>query len=700
MVSTTAGNENSTIIANQKILNQYTIASQLSQSTIEGLNNRITMNKAAIYASQQQRVILSEETTNYISSISKYTNIIQGQKEFIQQGTSTIQNYSLQISTGYSSIAYNTSTFNSSAIAYSTAYYTYLGWNSLVDSQTVTLSAQKDKVSNLVIAQRAASKNLAESNTILQKKSSDLSTLTSRALNLQSILTKQRIVEATAMANYNSTANTLSTLSSTYNAAVANNKYAIALSTQNTLENAYTAALASFTRADILYNNASGPQGILLQARSMALSALQTAEVNKGEAASTTSTLKSIAGIANNDLYTTMLSGLQQNLTNNLRLANTFMNYKLSSLDAVVKWSTVYEASKIDIMNYKSQLTLYSSFYESSIQGGSTLLGLAQQNQSTVTGKNAQANAVNATISILNTNYDKYMSTYNGYITVSSMYNKEFIEYTNNISTVSSQYYSTNMAVNTLNIEYNNMVVENLTNAAMLFAKSSILNTQKITLATYDTQIKNNVNALEITGYNYKETFTRAKAIVIQNEYQGKVLQAIEYASTLTREQNLTTPLAADLTTFGIPETYKTLDSINTFLNNFTKVYDAYNNQATTIAGLSTSISYQANSWSTLNIYNSAYFYKTSTDPTLINKVNAASEDFSMKQDTVSDLLKTYNSGQNKIKIVKENFSTAYSSIFTAADIIGHESTISSFIISGYKQGLANLADNGIIFNL
>lgn len=702
IVSTSAGNQNSTILANQNIYNQYLIASQLSQSTINGINNQIQLNNASIYASQQQRAILSQESTMYVSTKAYYNSLIQQKSAVIVNGNSTMQSYGLQISSAYSTIAYDNSTFVSSAIGYSTAYYSYLGWASAFTTQNDTLAAQNISLSSLALAQEIATRNLAVSTAVWREKSSDLSTLNTITINLQSTLTQQRINEANAIFNYNSTINTLSTLSSTYNAAVANNKYALALSTQTATQEAYTTALRTFTRADLLYENssASGPQGTLWQARSMAQQALYSAEKNKGGAESTTSTLQTLAGIANTDLYATMLSGLEQNVINNMKLANTFMNYKISSLNTVKRWSTVYESAKIDLAAYNDQLKLYSSFYESSMNGSSTLYGLAKLDQSTISGKNLEGTAILATISFLNTNYSNYTSSYNGFISMSTLYKNQIDNNFNNMNTISSLYVSTQAALNSMTAQYNTLVTSNIVNAASVYAQSSILMSERINLATFDAQIKNNVNTLEVSAYSYREIFTRSKALGVQNIYQGQVLQAIQRASTTTGQQQLTTPAAADLTTLGIPETYATLNSINTFISNFTNIYAVYDTQANNIAGLSTSIGYQANAWSTLQKHNDSYFYQTSTDPSLPAKVQAAHTDFSLKKDVVAQILQTYNITQNTIAITKHNFSTAYSSMFTTAEILGQESTISSFMIAGYKQGMANLAANGIIVNL
>ena len=506
------------------------------------------------------------------------------------------------------------------------------------------------------------------------------------------------------MANfyYNSTINTLSTLSTMYNAAVANNNYAIAVSTQSYLEKVYVDAITTYTQADIAWSNSiaqtgiaasSGPTNTFWQTRSMAKQALATAEKNAGAAQSSVAIMQSIAGVVNNTLYTTLLYKYEQDVVNNLYLSNTFMNYKLSSLESLKRWSSMYESANIDISTYKGRLNMYSTFYTSSMLGGSTLLLAAAIDYSTIAGKNAYGNILSNAVRIAEQDYSGYMSSYNSYMSLSTFYTEAVERDRERIRVTTGYYESTKSAISRMNTQNVSLMLSQITYDTSLFAQSSILNTAFITLATYDTQIKNNVNILENTAYQYRETYTRVKRIGVQNKYEDLVTQAVQNASTATQKTGK--QQAADLTTLGIPATYSNLTSINTFLDSFSNIYTTYKNQTSNIVALSTSIGYQSNAWSSLRVYTSNAYYKVGNYSSLSLLVKTGNIEFSAKTDAMNAQLLNYSKMQANINSMKELFSTSYSTLFTPSEITLQESTISSFMIDGYKTAMGTLAASG-----
>ena len=396
------------------------------------------------------------------------------------------------------------------------------------------------------------------------------------------------------------------------------------------------------------------------------------------------------------------------------------------------------------------------------------------------------ADAIQKTIDRLTVDYNGYMSSYNSYIKTSSFYSDQVANDRFRLSTVSSLYTSTQKGIDIMTKQYSELMLNKISYNTTLYAQSSILNSALINLATYDAQIKNNVNTIELTSYQYRETYGRVKRINVQSNYESLVLQAIQNASTLTSK--LGSPQAADLTTLNIPVVYSKLTTVNSFLDSFSNIYSAYNKQGDNIAALSTSIGYQKNSWSTLqnytdklyreipdtsaqnitsyNVYQNAdypeitgyssyYFpsnggvmtieaaqniantlpycygftYTTTGNAyfkvyvpgrmagnntggvgnrffekppylRMLPQIISGNIDFSLKKDIVSQQLKTYSTQQMFITGIKQNFSTVYSTLFTYSEFITQESTISSFMINGYKQGIANLAANGVIFSV
>ena len=73
-----------------------------------------------------------------------------------------------------------------------------------------------------------------------------------------------------------------------------------------------------------------------------------------------------------------------------------------------------------------------------------------------------------------------------------------------------------------------------------------------------------------------------------------------------------------------------------------------------------------------------------------------AQRDESQKEDIVNNLLQTYAAAQIPIQEAKQGISTTYVNFFSPSEIRAQESTISSFIITGYRQATDLLQQQGI----
>jgi hypothetical protein len=282
----------------------------------------------------------------------------------------------------------------------------------------------------------------------------------------------------------------------------------------------------------------------------MAQDVLKTAKQRVSVAESTTSTLQTLAGIKNTDVYNSMLNALEETIINNLYLANKFKNYKTSSLDAVKYWSSIYESSAEDISTYTGKSKMYSSFYESSMIGASTLLALAAKDRSRIAEQQMNADAIQNTLDRLKLDYDAYMSSYNSYIKTSSFYSDQVANDAFRLSTVSSLYVSTQKGLDLMAKEYSELILNKIKYNASLYSQSSILNRSLINLATYDAQIKNNVNIIEVTSYQYRETYGLVKRINLQSNYESLVLEAMASVGDWTWQSSETIDVLGTKFTF------------------------------------------------------------------------------------------------------------------------------------------------------
>ena len=154
---------------------------------------------------------------------------------------------------------------------------------------------------------------------------------------------------------------------------------------------------------------ASGPvlgDTTLWAARSMALSRLTTAQANKDAAAQTTSSLQSLAQIAYTDTYDAYITQLENNVSYKNKIVQTLHSYKVSSLNSVARFSSLYDQAAIDVKAADDMVKLYSTYYISSMIGASTLQGLYDADEATINADNAQADAISYGISSLVDDYN------------------------------------------------------------------------------------------------------------------------------------------------------------------------------------------------------------------------------------------------------------------------------------------------------
>jgi hypothetical protein len=473
----------------------------------------------------------------------------------------------------------------------------------------------------------------------------------------------------------------------------------------------YETALLAYQNSLPQTGGATGNSGAILgnttlwQALQMAEKAKKDALDKKNAADENVATLKTLAGIAQTDVYEATLAALEATVISKIKLANTYMNYKLSSIAAVANFSSMYEDSVLDISTYDGMISMYSSFYESSLAGASTLLGLADEDQREADYEQAQADAISHQMSSMIDDYNANMSSYYGYIDLSTFYVKQLDADKELLSSLSSFYDSTNAAVTAMRSTLDSLNKNLMDTDATYFVESSILNAEIIQQNIFLTQILDSVNSQESASYSYRETYCRLERIDLQTNYEGLVLNAVQLASTQTgiAQESSDTPVpdvAINLNTPDIVASYTTLASLNNFMDSFSTMYYTYDMQTSNIAAISTSLGAEKNTLSTFTFYDEIAYYT----PQLINSIRspwtAASVDYERNKANIPLMMQTYSNAQQTIAAAKQQFSTNYSAFFTPDQIAAQESEISSFMIDGYTNAIQNLAAQGIIFHL
>jgi hypothetical protein len=112
-----------------------------------------------------------------------------------------------------------------------------------------------------VIRERSAFQTLLDATAVVEDCESTVTSLYTQSNDIQSRLTQNLLEKAVADRDYLSTQNAISTLQKDYDAAIANQNYAYALSTKTQLVNIYGNALSTFNDVDVAYSATVPPQG-------------------------------------------------------------------------------------------------------------------------------------------------------------------------------------------------------------------------------------------------------------------------------------------------------------------------------------------------------------------------------------------------------------------------------------------------------
>jgi len=714
-ISTSIALEISTLLANQKVQGIYSILQQLSQSTIDGLDTEITVNTSLINSYTQYGAYLDGVSTAYVSTMQQYDLDIATQLAAINMYNSTLSSYTSDYAYSVSSIAQENTAFISAAVQYSSIYYTYLGYQAQYGSNTSTLDSVNMSLSTAVKKEQLSYRALQDSTTRWLTISGNLSSLYTARTNIGSTLAQYRIDESRTYLNYASSVTALSTISSMYTAAVANELYAFALSTATQKTTDYADALEQFQAAELLYNN-SVPQGApsapsgsiqgnsaLWAARTMAYQQLQNITTDKVAAENATASLLNLAGLANTSAYQTMLLGYDAQILAYATIEQNFSNYTQSSLQEVARFSSIYEQSLLDITMYNELMTSYSSFYISSMIGASTLLGYSEIDASTITGDLLLYNAISWSISSLNSQYSSSMANYNSTLLTSTIFSQQYASTMSNIDMYTALYTSTQDAVNTITAQLYGagglITVYNNT----LFTNSSILNREILNTKIYDAQIKGYVNLQDESMYQYRETYCRSQREAYQYTYESNVFVAVQVAQTVTASQQAlaapgttVTPVAADLTTPAISNSYAQLNSINNLLNNFSDIYITFDTQALNVNNVSTSIGNEGAAWSTVDFYTRAQYFSTPMISSIDALVTKSCGALASAQESTVSFLTTYAGTQSLIDTQKVSILSSLTQFFAPADILAQNTEISSFLIQSIADANTILASQGI----
>jgi hypothetical protein len=691
-VSTTIGFENSTISATQAIQAQYEYMILTSQSTIDGLGYEIMANSNLIISADARSNLLVQSNAMLDSTITNYNSSIIGQLQIMSNADATMSSLVLESAGITSSLAQSDINFNSSAVYYSSLYMTFKAKDQLYQTCLDNIQTTSTLLTNAVIAEKISYDNWQISSAYTVARSAELSTLYLNSNAIQSTLTQYIVNEQLANANLASTNTGIQAVSSLYATALVNQQYYQSLSTQSGILEVYTAAYSTFMTASA--SAAAAPTNtVLVAASNMSQQRLSSITLSRDQSAAQVAALQPLVAGAITDTFAASLACAEEAVQLEIININTFTNYMNSSIAAVSQFSSMYEQAAIDVASSLSAVSLYSSFYVSSIAGSNALMDLAAADADTIAGQQAQVDAISLTISSLVLQNANYTSSYSGWIAYSTLMTQQVAQAVADLTAYSSFYESTNKAIGDFNDALQQTQSSITGNTSIIQTQSSILESETINLLGYQAQIAASFNIEEESAYQYRETYVRQKRMTAQQYYDACVLQQVQ--TTSTQNGNLivqaagapVTPISINLNTPTITLAYNNLTTITTFLNNFTSIYANYDIQTVNLQGVSTSVGAQRAAYSTLTTFSNQFMMNPNSVPAGQSFSNAQ-QNFINKQIQTTNLQSNVDLTQAQINTAKNTFLTTYQAVFLSSDIFANESTISSFLITGFNTAV------------
>jgi hypothetical protein len=722
-LSTSITGQLSTLNQNTGIFALYTYLKKQSQGVVDSLKAEIQGNtaKIALYESQQGALDTSDvweydgltwiedvavqqgggrgTTKLYISTLSQFDSTIKNQLDGISALDSKLLVYKEQYMSSMSSFSYDISTFNSTAKGYSTSVWLYTGYKDLYDEKQQQLAKIMVDLSNARTAELQSGAVLAQKRSTWKTRSNELSTLYDDRTRIGQDIVQRRINERTAYINYKSSMDALSTTSSMYNAALLNEQYAIALSELTGMITESSYAQSQFDAAQLAWEGSWGGGGgtrtfsgtptgnsVLKAARDMAMLQLEQKQAAQASKEASSSNLLTLATLANTTAYQTLLAGYDSRIDTYKRTQIAYRGYKVSSLQQVALFSSIYDQAVLDISQYTWDIKHYSTLYESSINGASTLLGLSDIDRERIESEERAYTVLSNTIRGLNREYDRLSGLYSMHMSNSSLYASQYYSSLSNVRHYQSMYDSANGVVTDLQASLYGPGGLMARYYATVFTNSTLLNNDIISQKTYDAEVMDLINQRDTAMQEYRETFCRYRRTAYQDSYEDYIYRAVEDAqASMQPIANLETP--------EIQGSRRSLSNINAFLGSFSNIYTLFKTQASNVTQISTSVGYESNAWSTLNTHTWNQYFNLA--PVEQSAINSSFGYLTLQQQNTATLLQTFAAQQLTIDSKKRDILSGLEAFFTPSDILAQNDVISSFILGGASALLTTLQQTG-----
>jgi hypothetical protein len=690
-VSTSIGWEYSTLQTYQSMQDAIDVSILQSQSTITGYDTDITSNSIILETATKIKGGLDLTIAGLDTTITAHQSSISGYDTEIGSETSTIASLQLESDQLGKELAASDANFVSSAMYYSTLYYDYLAKDLGYIQHVSSIQAESTFLAAALVEEATSLATYTVALATYTQASGEVDALVKQSSEIQSSLTQYKVSETQANANLQNTLIAINSLSTLYETSFNTQKYYQAVSTQG-------AAIEAFTNATALYNEATRMAGLyptqktFQDAKAIALQQLNRAVVDKDALTTQVTNLAAIVNVSQSASYEAILKGYQDTIDMETVNISTFGGRRVEAETSIRNYSTLYESAQKDVAIYQANINTYTAQYNSSIAGADVLTKAAAEDEIVISRKRDVVNRRQIDVDTYGLQARKYKSEFDEYMKISTLKKAEYDAAIIELANYSTFYDSTSVAVTRLTSEETTLRNTILQNTITIRTQSSLYERELVKQEAFQAIIDASLAAQELAAMQYRETYVRTKKINVQELYNTKVLVAVQTISTQNGTVKASLPAgspfvpkAVDLNAPELTSALSNMNMINDFLASFNTIYQTYDTRATSLNGLSTII---ANKQVTLESVLSARdgLDAKPLDTALQQTATSAVAALAKVQGDVQTAVGNASIAKNAIASIVQEFNKKYVAVFSAGEIIGQESTISSFLKQGYDS--------------
>lgn len=691
--------EDSTIKGLEKERLNYDTLIGNSQSTLDGLDSAIfttTLNLGTVNNDLSSLLLRQSDLSGAILSTVKR---IAQEDSTITGAAQRIVDLGIEADTLRRYIDQAESSFKASTLVYSSLYDIYLSSFAAWAKATSTISTLQSQKQSTITAEPGLGNKRDTTKTTYDQTKSTFDSYTAIDADLNRQLVAATAAEKAAQDLLTSSINGLASLSSLYETALLNKRYAEANSTLTQKITDYSFAKTAYDQAILAARDNplnAGSQTTLTNAKSL----LELTSTSQTYWAIEVSTLATLVNKSSDNTYALNLSTIEAEIKRQGELISTYTGQKLSSYAARVKFSTIYESSLSSLSGWKEISSTKTAQNVSSIAGLSVLYNTRNNliTKSTIQYQSLMTmiNEIKNYSSLLN----EYLSSFQGYSNLSSIYYRgQYISTANAYSTFSTLYWSTFATVSTLEGQIAALTSTISGLNLEITAASSIERKAEIRARQYDYEVMLNQLSIDRGALEYEETFIRQKRLQTQERYEDLVSAEIQAKSTLADaatgpDQAAQIMASVNLNTPDIQTQLQIFSQINAHLDKYQQVYTLYTQQqsqlSTAILGTDTEYTYQvsadtAMTWATLYPSNTSYQ----------NQYQSAQAQLQTKHDEVLSTMGSVMNRQPSIQSLMDTITTVNKQIM-GSEYDGMMYEVNSTISSAVMEAEAAVAQMNI----